>query len=127
MANFTGPDVCGPDGMSGGFKTPSPALCPRCNDYGKASFPIFVEIKAGTPMVHVCNSIVCLTCHEGNKKGRLIGLFTGDYAKPDFACRGAKLPDGLLLSDLQRELLEHPTRRWFTYNELIANRGTKNA
>lgn len=127
MANFTGPDVCGPDGMSGGFKTPSPALCPRCNDYGLASFQIFVETKAGEPMTHVCNANVCTTCREGNKRGRLLALFTGDYANPDFSCRKANLPAGLLLADIHRELLEHPTRRWFTYHELIANRGTKNA
>lgn len=127
MANFTGPDVCGPDGMKSGFKAQSPSLCHRCNDYGKASFPIFVEITAGTPMVHVCNAIVCTTCYDGKKRGRLICLFTGDYANPDIACRGAKLPAGLLLSDIHRELLEHPTRRWFTYHELISNRGAQNA
>lgn len=115
MANFNGPETA----MAAGFKTPNNMLCPQCNEYGLASFAVFVEGRDGKN-VHAVNSIVCLYCKAGNNRGRLVGLFTGPVDKPDFACRDAKMPEGCYMSALHRALEQEPTRRWFHYTELEA-------
>ena len=121
MANFNGPETA----MSAVFKTPNNLLCPRCGEYGKASFAVFVEDRDGQN-IHAVNSVVCVYCKGGEKRGRLIGLFTGPIAKPDFSCRDAKLPAGYVLEDLHRALLKDPLRRWFHYAELKAYRQPDN-
>lgn len=113
MANFNGPETA----MSTAFKTPSNLLCPRCGEYGRVSFPVFVEDVGGNNL-HAVNSVVCLACKEGEQKGRLVALFTGPVANPDFSCRDAKLPAGYVLEDLRRALKKNPLRRWFHREEL---------
>ncbi|WP_428063063.1 hypothetical protein [Candidatus Avelusimicrobium fimicolum] len=116
MANFNGAE----EAMGAAFKTPNNLLCPRCGQYGRVSFPVFVEDRNGHN-VHAANSVVCVFCKEGEKKGRLITLFTGPVAKPDFCCRDVKLPAGCSFEGLRRALEKEPLRRWFHYAELGRN------
>lgn len=117
MADFNGPETA----FQAAFKTPNNLLCPRCGAYGRVSFPVFVEDENGQNL-HAVNSVVCLLCREGERKGRLIALFTGPVIKPDFYCRGAKLPAGCSLEELRRALEKNPCRRWFHRAELTAPR-----
>lgn len=100
------------------FKKPNNMLCPVCGEYGLASFAVFVDMGDNKPMIHVCNSLVCLGCKENGKRGRLVALFTGPVANPDFSSRGAKLPPGITLDAVQKALIQNPTRRWFSWGEL---------
>ena len=115
MANFNGPETA----MAAGFKPPNNLLCLRCGEYGRASFAVFVEGRDGKN-VHAVNSEVCIYCKTGVRRGSLIGLFTGSVAKPDFTCRGAKLPEGCSMEVLHRALEKEPLRRWFHHTELAA-------
>lgn len=112
MANFNGPS----SEMRAAFKTRNNMLCNLCGDYGRCSFPVFVHGVRET--WQVCRAEICLTCKENGKRGRLIALFTGTSDRPDFLCRGAKVPPGYTLDDIQRALQANPTRRWFNLGEL---------
>lgn len=114
MAIFYGPD----SNLQSSFKTPSNMLCPVCGEYGRASFAVFVDMGDNKPMIHICNSLVCLGCKENGNRGRLVALFTGPVSNPDFSCRGAKLPSGITLDAVQQALIKNPTRRWFSWGEL---------
>lgn len=116
MANFNGAE----EAMGAAFKTPNNLLCPRCGQYGRVSFQVFVTCPDGKN-IHAVNSVVCLFCKEGERRGRLISIYTGFSGKPDFSCRDAKLPAGCSLEGLRRALEKEPLRQCFYYAELGRN------
>lgn len=122
MANFD-TDRFGPEKMSSSFKTITNALCPRCNDYGKISLPVYLDLQDGTPKKFVCWKVICYLCKgENGKHGSLYTFYTGTHSKPNFNTSYIKLPLGLSMEIIRITSEEEPTKQVFTIGELLESR-----
>lgn len=122
MANFD-TDRFGPEKMSSSFKPITNALCPRCNDYGKISLPVYVDLQDGTPYKFVCFKVVCYNCKsKTGRHGSLFTFYTGCHTNPNFNSKYIKLPQGITIDDIQRTSESEPLRSFFTKGELLASR-----